>query len=80
MHTGEQRRIQDVVGGAVDDHIFVFAVRIGLLGGDKRRADIGQIGAHSLGGQYRPASCNRPRQQQRPVEPLANFTDQRQRR
>ena len=54
--------------------------RAGLGRGDERRADIGEVGAHRLGGEHRAAGGDRARQGQRPVEPFADFLDQRERR
>src|SRR3984957_11394851 len=42
MHAGEEIRIDDVFRGRGGDHLLVALHRIGLLGGDERRADIGK--------------------------------------
>jgi len=51
MHAGEQVRVDDVLGPAVGDHLLVGGVRVGLVGGDECRPNIGEVGAHGLRGQ-----------------------------
>src|SRR5690606_5192710 len=48
MHAGEQVGVEDVGGAAVDDHLLVFRLGVGFVGGDKGRADVGQVGPGRL--------------------------------
>ena len=73
MHPGEQVAVHDIGGVVVDDGLLVGLFRVGLVGGDKRRADVGQIRAHGQGAEDGVAAGDGARQQQRPVEPLADF-------
>ncbi len=78
MYAGEIVGIDNVVGIRGDDHFLVGVDRARLMGGDEGRADIGHVCAHCLGGQDRAAIGDRAGQQQRPVEPLTDFLDQRE--
>ena len=52
MDAGEQVGIDNVVGAAVYDGLFIAFVGIGFIGSDEGRADVAQVGAHGLGGQH----------------------------
>ena len=79
VHAGEQVRVDDVVGAAVDDGLLVGVARARLFGRDEGRADVGEVGAHGLRRQHRAAGGDGARQRDRAVEPLADFLDQRER-
>ena len=79
MHAGEQAGIHDVIGLAVDDHLLVGIHRPGLFGGDEGGAHVGEICAHGLRGQNRPAGGDGAAQGDGAVKPLAQFLHQRER-
>ena len=64
----------------LDDRLFVGVHRTGFFGGDEGRPDIGEIGAHRLGGENGLARGDGAGEQQRAVEPGADVVDQRERR
>jgi hypothetical protein len=66
VHAGEQVGVDDVRGAAVDDRLLVRVDRVGLAGGDERRAHVREVRAHRLGGQHRAAGGDRPGQHQGP--------------
>ena len=78
---GCQRFIQTLlhVGGfGVEDHLFVGG-RCGVfLGGDQAGAEVGQVGAEQLGGEYLVALVEAAGEQQGFIEELADFRDQRE--
>jgi hypothetical protein len=78
VNTGEEVGIDNVRGTAVDDRLLVAFGRIGLFGRDEGRSDVGEIGSGSLSRQHRTAVGDRAREDQRPVEPGADFLEQRE--
>ena len=76
MHAGEQAAVDDVIRVAVDDALLVFLRRARLCGGDKSRADVGEVSAHGLRGQHCAAGGNRAAQSQGAIKPLADLLHQ----
>jgi len=79
-HAGEQVGVDDVLGRGLDDHPLVGLVGACFLRGDECRPDVGEVGADRLRGQHRAAGGDRARQQQRPVEPVADLLHECERR
>ena len=76
MHAGEQVRVDDVVGGAVDDHLLIAVNGPRLLRRDEGRADIGEIGAHGLGAEDRLPVGDGARQGDGPVKPFPDLLNE----
>jgi hypothetical protein len=55
-------------------------LRIGLARGEKRRADIGKVGAHRFGREDAAPVRDAARQEQQPVPPFTDLADERERR
>ncbi len=51
VNAGEEIGVDDVGGAAVDDRLLVAGGRVGFLGRDEGRADIGEVGARGLRGE-----------------------------
>ncbi len=79
MYAGEQITVNNIFCRVVDNRLFVVGFCTSFFGGDEGRTDVTQIRAHGLSGQDRVASSDGARQQQRAVEPLADFLNQYQR-
>ena len=58
MDPGKEIGVDNVARRIVYQGLFVGEVSIRFFGGDKRRANISQIGAHGLGCQHRVAIGN----------------------
>src|SRR5665213_2740185 len=55
VNPGEAVGVENVLAAAFDDHLLVSGNGVGLLRGDESRADVGEVGAHGLGGEDRAA-------------------------
>ncbi len=80
MHAGEQIRVDDVLGLAVDQRLLVVGAGVRFLGRDEARAHVCEVRAHRLRGENRRAVRDRARQDDGPVVKLAHFREQRERR
>src|SRR5579864_7648513 len=78
MHAGEEIGVDDVVAGAVDDHVFVAFRRARFLRRDEGRADIAEVGAGSLSREYGATGGYCTRECKWTAEPFANLLDQRE--
>src|SRR6185437_7858872 len=72
VHAGEQIGVDDVVARALADQLLVGRGGARLVGGDERRADVGEVGAHRPGGEDRSAVRDRARQRDGTIEPIAD--------
>ena len=63
---------------ALGDHLLVAFRRARFLGRDEGRADIAEVRAGRLRRKHRAAGGDRAGERQRPVEPFADFLDQRE--
>ncbi len=59
VHAAEQRCVDDVLGGAVDEHLLVFRRSVALIGGDETRPQVGQIRAQCSRRQHIGAAAHR---------------------
>ena len=76
VHTREQVAVDDVVGVAVDDGLFVVIGGTGFVRGDEGRADVGEVRTHGLRGQDGATGSDRPREDDRTVIEAPDFADQ----
>ena len=58
MHAGKEIAVDDVGRVAVHDGLLVGLLGVGLPGGDKGRADVGQVRPHGLGRENAAAGRN----------------------
>ncbi|MNZ86095.1 hypothetical protein D3C78_1049080 [compost metagenome] len=76
MHAREIVRINDILGLGFHNRLLVTFGSARFLSGDEGGADIGHVSTHGLRGENGAAIGDGAGQQQRAVEPLADFLNE----
>ena len=80
VYAGEEVGVDDVIRAVVDNGVLIGVAGVRFIGRNKGRTNIAEVGAHGFRGEDRIAGRDRAGEGDRPVEPLADFLHEGERR